>query len=899
MKDHPPPQPEDEIRESKEKITIDPIPTQQPDLIVENRDPVSRNGCCACVFPEEDVSEERITEPNEDRNITELVKEDIDSKVEKLDSEKNDDTFENENIIPYHSEKTGKLENGLLVGINRVAEEDGSKVSDDVCAFASMDNIMENIVNDQGVMNGIPMCQEASFSSPTSPEISGKDDAEAEAIGKVDEKVGDKVNAFEAIGEKVDEAVGDKVNVELMTMPLIDNDLSNNSEDNNRPTGQLKNDENYASSKEEDAQEVEVERRKVPTGFLECDYDKNPTHLYTLIQQKQYDSAIHLILSNSNGNDDDLFDCVPESVLQDINTWVVRYERDGETLRWKMLCLHAAVFFKGPVRLIELLIKISPFALEERNDQGMLPLHLAFKYHGEIEVIEQIMNAYPQGIHTQDCKGRTPLQCYTRSKSTINSSIAKDVAEMIQEEKYFWENFTDCAVDAERELILREVKIRYQDQLNQVEKQHIQKVKSVEDLLEQARKEATSCRNACYNLISKNEESLANEEKFVSEIHQLRDENLKYVKSLDISAKNISALDQQVEEMAAKVEETKTNYNALEKEFLVIDKLKKSKELETQKCETLEKTNALLRKTIADLKGSSKELEEERDRCRRTAGSMLAWKAKAEQLVTSSKALQDKLKQMTVSYRSISQDKQESDLKANNLSLANEVLQHNLDDMTEECNREKKEKMKLQSEFKRMDESLKQKQAELDDSESKMFQGFEEFDKIRKELHEKISKLTLKLHREEELNVSLKKTIASFIKIVESNVCEAEEKIQEMVNDPELNCLSKQGKGSVASRRHKIASTLERRIMFAEEKLQMILDMQNPQVETLPMAKDFISTHLEQLTTEYEIISYERDLWKLKSEDAQDKIDKLNDEKHITKNVLGLGDFNCSWLCGV
>merc|ERR1712194_916965 len=101
-----------------------------------------------------------------------------------------------------------------------------------------------------------------------------------------------------------------------------------------------------------------------------------------------------------------------------------------------------------------------------------------------------------------------------------------------------------------------------------------------------------------------------------------------------------------------------------------------------------------------DLNANANELVADRDKCRRQAGSILAWKGKAEQMGTSNKALQEKLKQITVSYRSISQDKQESDLQATNLSLSNEILQNNLDDMTNQFENEKNEKSKCESEFK-------------------------------------------------------------------------------------------------------------------------------------------------------------------------------------------------------
>jgi len=405
-------------------------------------------------------------------------------------------------------------------------------IDEDMCAFASMDNIMEKIVDDQDLvpkddaiegdalcsfMNNISLCH--NLQSPPSNIIPD------ESIGKEDK--------------------------ELMMRPLIDKDLSKSAGDNSPASP--KDDANYESEQEKSEQEKSEQERssndkeKKDPLFLVCNFDENPTTLYKFIQLKQWDSTIQLILSNATEEDGSIImENISEKVIEEANTWVLRYERDGESLRWKMLCLHAAVFFKGPAKLIDLLIKMSPYSLEERNDQGMLPLHLAFKYHGEIEVIELIMDAFPQAIHLQDYKGRTALQCFTRSKSSISSSLAKDVAEMIQKEKYFWESYNEYAVETDRELILREVKVRYQDQLYQVEKCHLKKVKNLENELQDAKNESAKCRNACYGLISKNEACLANEEKLTNDLLQSQNEAQNSEEKLKQSFSRVSILEKEI-----------------------------------------------------------------------------------------------------------------------------------------------------------------------------------------------------------------------------------------------------------------------------------------------------------------------------------------------------------------
>lgn len=141
---------------------------------------------------------------------------------------------------------------------------------------------------------------------------------------------------------------------------------------------------------------------------LECDYDKNPTDLYSAIERKEWEHAVDIIHS--------------ESAEEQAATWVVRKEVNGK-LRWRLLPLHAAVMFRCPLKLVEMLLADYPAAAQSKDDQGMLPLHLAFRNESSWEIIEELMTAYPQAIFVSDRKARTPLDCGSRTPSG-NGSVA-------------------------------------------------------------------------------------------------------------------------------------------------------------------------------------------------------------------------------------------------------------------------------------------------------------------------------------------------------------------------------------------------------------------------------------------------------------------------------------------
>ena len=136
------------------------------------------------------------------------------------------------------------------------------------------------------------------------------------------------------------------------------------------------------------------EEKKLEDDALtkECDFDKDPTHLYLNLQKREWDSAVQ----RANGFQDEA------------RTWVSRKEKDGK-LRWRLLPLHAAIIFKAPEHVIEALLGAYPNGAECKDDQGMLPLHLAFRNGSTEGIVNLLLVAYPQSIDVKDRKGRIPL----------------------------------------------------------------------------------------------------------------------------------------------------------------------------------------------------------------------------------------------------------------------------------------------------------------------------------------------------------------------------------------------------------------------------------------------------------------------------------------------------------
>ena len=199
---------------------------------------------------------------------------------------------------------------------------------------------------------------------------------------------------------------------------------------------------NNSSSSEEKKTDDEFAPEEDPLtaiSVLEADYDVKPTELYSLIEKRQWDHALNL-----------LNNLAKFAALTQASTWVVRKEPGTGKLRWRLLPLHAAIIFRGPLPVIEALVKAYPGAGRCRDDQGMTPAHLAFRNDAPDEVIDEVLGAYPAAIAVKDRKGREPLTCAMGSNCT-KKSRARLLA-----------TYSSVAMAGERDRVVAELAARHE-----------------------------------------------------------------------------------------------------------------------------------------------------------------------------------------------------------------------------------------------------------------------------------------------------------------------------------------------------------------------------------------------------------------------------------------------------
>jgi len=140
----------------------------------------------------------------------------------------------------------------------------------------------------------------------------------------------------------------------------------------------------------------------------ECDYDTNPSALYSLIQNKKWEKAIARAREST-------VDCA---------TWVFRKEGDGK-LRWRLLPIHAAIIFKAPEDVVEELLLVYPTASQCKDDQEMLPLHLALRNGSSEVIINLLLMSFPASVEVKDRKGRVPLGLAQISSSPLRDTYVE------------------------------------------------------------------------------------------------------------------------------------------------------------------------------------------------------------------------------------------------------------------------------------------------------------------------------------------------------------------------------------------------------------------------------------------------------------------------------------------
>ena len=188
--------------------------------------------------------------------------------------------------------------------------------------------------------------------------------------------------------------------------------------------------------------------------------DASPTRLYALIEKRQWDDALTLLANLEH-----------YAALTQASKWVVRREEGGTDIaaetggqrrvRWRLLPLHAALIFRGPLAIIEALLRAYPGAARCRDDQGMTPAHLAFRNDAADEILDVVLAAYPPAVAVQDRKGRNALACALDSAACTKKGRATLLA-----------TYASAVRAGERDGVLAEASARQEAEMASLKEQY-------------------------------------------------------------------------------------------------------------------------------------------------------------------------------------------------------------------------------------------------------------------------------------------------------------------------------------------------------------------------------------------------------------------------------------------
>lgn len=200
-------------------------------------------------------------------------------------------------------------------------------------------------------------------------------------------------------------------------------------------------------------------------GDLVCDYDKNVTPLYELLESSQWDQARLRCRTN------------PEEV----QTWIVRRDANAK-IRWKLLPLHAAVIFQAPAQVIEGMLKEYPIAAGKRDDQGMLPLHLAFRHKQEESMLILLLSHFPQAVLVKDRRDRLPVD-HGREVMFSSVMLQKYAEAHAKTKSMRGASLNETRVKQEAQLDA--LKTKYEERIASLARQHEQEIHELNQKAEQ------------------------------------------------------------------------------------------------------------------------------------------------------------------------------------------------------------------------------------------------------------------------------------------------------------------------------------------------------------------------------------------------------------------------------
>ena len=74
-----------------------------------------------------------------------------------------------------------------------------------------------------------------------------------------------------------------------------------------------------------------------------------------------------------------------------------------------MTVLHACIRFNPPPKIVQMILRLAPFAAGSVDCLSRTPLHIAAAIRANQHSIELLIDAYPEACAIQDADGKTPL----------------------------------------------------------------------------------------------------------------------------------------------------------------------------------------------------------------------------------------------------------------------------------------------------------------------------------------------------------------------------------------------------------------------------------------------------------------------------------------------------------
>jgi len=393
----------------------------------------------------------------------------------------------------------------------------------------------------------------------------------------------------------------------------------------------------------------------------EADYDKNPTKLFMLIQNKKWEEAQNYLQENK----------------AESKVWIFRRQKDISKLRWKLLPLHASLVFKAPDALIEALIEANPSATRESDDRGLTPLHLAFRHKSSDFVLLLLLKASPECISMADQKGRLPIDMMegpankaSLTSSEENSSIGSELP------KSGFAYYVLLACKNEKEILQAQLEEQKSHEINEIKSQQEQIIQNEIALIEKELMERFEYEKAQISESWKIEYETVTDGLAGRHEDEKRELQQFYEDTLHRMHSEQEVLKEQMEQIfQIRLDGQRDEYEAAQaRQAETIGRLEQERDEVLSEVYSLEEKNKSLEKMIRDMEANANAEDEAR---LMLIGEMNAVSAERE-------SLQDKIDKQTKRADELSDENEKLKEELKKLKHEIELLSKNLHQVTKE-----------------------------------------------------------------------------------------------------------------------------------------------------------------------------------------------------------------------